>query len=45
MDRVREDVKVIGDERDAARVTAAGITMIGLLAGLMAFFITFAPAS
>jgi hypothetical protein len=45
MERVREEVEVIGDERDAMSVTAAGITMIGLLAGLMAFFITFAPAS
>ncbi len=45
MERVREEVKVIEDERDAARVTAAGITMIALLAGLMAFFVTFAPAS
>jgi len=43
MERVREEVKAIGDERDA-RVTAAGISMIALLAGLMAFFITFAPA-
>lgn len=45
MERVREEAKVIEDERDATSVTAAGVTMIALLAGLMAFFVTFAPAS
>jgi hypothetical protein len=45
MERVREEAKVADDERDVARITAARFAMIGLLAGLMAFFIAFAPAS
>jgi hypothetical protein len=45
MERAREDVKSFRDEQDAGRVTAAGVAMIGLLAALLVFFITFAPAS
>lgn len=45
MKRANEDVKVPGDEQDAVSVSAAGFAMIGLLAGLIAFFVAFAPAS
>jgi hypothetical protein len=45
MERAREDVKDLRDERDAVLVTAAGFGMIGLLVGLVAFFITVAPGS
>jgi hypothetical protein len=45
MERVREEARVLGDEQDVASITGAGFAMIGLLAGLMAFFVTFAPAS
>ena len=45
MERAQEDVKVLGGERDAVLVTAAGFGMIGLLVGLVAFFVTVAPGS
>ena len=45
MERAKEDVKVLGGERDAVLVTAAGFGMIGLLVGLVAFFVTVAPGS
>jgi hypothetical protein len=45
MERSREDVKDLRDERGAAFITATGITMIGVLVGLMAFFVAFAPGS
>jgi hypothetical protein len=45
MERASEDVKAGGDERDARSITAAGFGMIGLLAGLLAFLVVFAPAS
>ena len=45
MERADADVRVLGDEQDAASLTAAGFAMIGVLAGLMAFFVVFAPAS
>jgi hypothetical protein len=45
MERAREDVEDLRDERDTVLVTAAGFGMIGLLVGLVAFFITLAPGS
>jgi hypothetical protein len=45
MERAKEDVKDIGDERDAAMITATGFAVIGLLVGLLTFFVAFAPAS
>ena len=45
MERVKEDVKDLSGDREAAFITATGITMIGLLVGLMAFFVAFAPGS
>lgn len=45
MKRAHEEVKVPGDEQGALSVSAAGFTMIGLLAGLIAVFVAFAPAS
>ena len=45
MERAKEDVKVHGGERDAVSITAAGFGMIGLLVGLVAFFVTVAPGS
>jgi hypothetical protein len=45
MERAKEDAKVPGGEQDAVMVTAAGFGMIGLLVGLVAFFITVAPGS
>jgi hypothetical protein len=45
MEQVREDVKAIGDEQHAVDLTAAGFAMIGVLAGLMAFFVLFAPGA
>ena len=43
MERAKEHVKDPRDERDAARITVTGFGMIGLLVGLLAFFVTFAP--
>ena len=43
MERAQEDVRVLGDEQDAVSINAAAFAMIGVLAGLMAFFVTFAP--
>jgi hypothetical protein len=43
MERAREDVKDLEDERDTALITANGFGMIALLVGLLAFFVTFAP--
>ena len=45
MERVKQDVKDRGNERDAALITATGFAMIGLLVGLLGFFVAFAPAS
>jgi len=45
MERTQEDVKDLSDERGAVFITATGITMIGLLVGLMAFFVAFAPGT
>jgi hypothetical protein len=45
MERVKEDVKDLADERDAVLITATGFAMIGLLVGLLTFFVAFAPAS
>ena len=45
MERAQEDVKVLGGEQAAVTLTAAGLGMIGLLLGLVAFFITVAPGS
>ena len=45
MERAQEDVKVLRDEQNAALVTAAGFGMIGLLVGLVAFFVAVAPGS
>ena len=45
MERADADVKVLGDEQDAVRLTAAGFGMIGVLVGLMAFFVAVAPGS
>lgn len=44
MERAREDVKVLTDDRQAVLVTAAGFGMIGLLVALLTFFLSFAPA-
>jgi hypothetical protein len=41
--RVEERVEAIGVERDRAVRAAAGVAMIGLLVGLSAFFVSFAP--
>ena len=43
MERAREDVKDLQDERHAALITANGFGMLALLIGLLAFFVTFAP--
>jgi hypothetical protein len=43
--RVREQVKVLRDEPDVTVRAAAGAAMIGLLVGLCAFFVTFAPGT
>ena len=43
MERAREDVKDLRDERQTALITANGFGMIALLVGLLAFFVTFAP--
>jgi hypothetical protein len=45
MQRAKERVKDLGNERDAALLTATGFGMIGFLVGLMAFFVVFAPGS
>jgi hypothetical protein len=45
MERAIEDVKDLQEEQDAVLVTAAGFGMIGLLLGLVAFFVTVAPGS
>lgn len=41
--RVEERVEVLGVERDLPVRAAAQVAMIGLLVGLSAFFVTFAP--
>jgi len=41
--RMEERVEVLGVEQDRAVRAAAHVAMIGLLVGLGAFFITFAP--
>jgi hypothetical protein len=43
MERAREDVKDLQDERYTALITANGFGMIAVLIGLLAFFVTFAP--
>ena len=45
MERAQEDVKDLRGEQNAVLVTAAGFGMIGLLVGLVAFFVAVAPGS
>jgi hypothetical protein len=45
MERAKEDVKDLEDERNAVLITATGFAMVGLLIGLLTFFVAFAPAS
>jgi hypothetical protein len=45
MERVKERVKDLRDERNAMLITGGGVGMIGLLVGLMTFFVAFAPGS
>jgi hypothetical protein len=45
MERVKERVKDLRDERDAALITGAGAGMLALLVGLMTLFVAFAPGS
>ena len=43
--RERERVEVLGDERFDANALMGGFAMIGLLVGLFAFFVAFAPGT
>jgi hypothetical protein len=43
MERDREEARIL--RQDGVSITAAGLAMLALLAGLLAFFVTFAPAS
>ena len=45
MEQAREDVKDLREEQETAMITAAGFGMVGLLIGLVAFFVTIAPHS
>jgi len=42
-ERAEERVEVLGVERDQPVRAAAHVAVIGLLVGLSAFFVTFAP--
>jgi hypothetical protein len=43
--REREREEVLGDERFEASAFAGGFAMVGLLVGLFAFFVAFAPGA
>lgn len=45
MEQAKEDVRDLRDEQETAMITAAGFGMVGLLIGLVAFFVTIAPHS
>ena len=43
--RERERVEVLGDEQYDASALVGGFAMVGLLVGLFAFFVAFAPGA
>ena len=45
MEQAREDVGDLRDEQETATITASGFGMVGLLIGLVAFFVAIAPHS